>query len=149
MSKCESNKLHFGMGVLLCIKFAACIFSENIFIRTPLDGCFWYTDYLAHFLVAFERESIFMLWKLNEAKKFHKNFHDMLERRLGVEIKCHITFFHEQIELRVVPKKEVKKPWVLVFDLGISTNKGRVSTLLGKLGKVRKFVRGSGKVRKI
>ena len=42
MSKCEFNKLHFGMGVLLYIKFAACIFSEHIFLRTPLDGYFWY-----------------------------------------------------------------------------------------------------------
>ena len=149
MSKCEFNKLHFGMSVLLCIKFAPCIFSEHIFIRTPLDGCFWYEGYLAHFLVAFEKESIFMLWKLNEAKNFHNNFHDMLEMGLGVEIKCHITFFWEQIKVRVVPKKEVEKPCILVFDLGISTNKGRVSTLLGKLGKVREFVRGSGKVRKI
>ena len=38
-----------------------------------------------------------MLWKLNEAKNFHGNFHDMLERVVGVEIKCHITFFREQI----------------------------------------------------
>ena len=42
MSKCELNKLHFGMGVLLYIKFAACIFPEHVFLRTPLDGCFWY-----------------------------------------------------------------------------------------------------------
>ena len=46
-----------------------------------------------------------MLWKLNEAKDFHKNFHDMFERRVGVEIKWHITFFRKQIKLRVVPKK--------------------------------------------
>ena len=30
-------KSHFGMGVLLQI---CCIFSEHIFLRTPLDGCF-------------------------------------------------------------------------------------------------------------
>ena len=42
MSKCEFNKLYFGMGLLLYIKFAACIFSEDIFLRTPLDGCVWY-----------------------------------------------------------------------------------------------------------
>ena len=41
-SKSEFNILHFGMGVLLYIKFAACTFSEHIFLRTPLDGCFWY-----------------------------------------------------------------------------------------------------------
>ena len=79
-----------------------------------------------------------MLWKLNEAKNFHGNFHDMLERVVGVEIKCHITFFREQIRLQV-----------LVFDLGISTSKERVSTLLGKSGKVREFVRESGNVREI
>ena len=73
----------------------------------------------------------------------------MLERGVGVEIKRHITFFREQIKLRVVPQKEVEKLQVLVFDLGISTNKGRVSTLLGKSRKVREFVRGSGKVREI
>ena len=36
-----------------------------------------------------------MSWKLNEAKNFHKNLHDVLERVVGVEIKCHITFFCE------------------------------------------------------
>ena len=90
-----------------------------------------------------------MSWKLNEAKNFHKKFHDVLERVVEPEIKCHITFFCEQIELRVTPKKEVEKPRVLVFDLRIFTNKDRVSTLLGKSGKVREFVRGSGKVREI
>ena len=88
-----------------------------------------------------------MVWKLNEVKNFHKNFHDVLERGVGVEIKCHITFFHEQIKLRVAPKTEVEKPQVLVFDLGISTNKSTVSTLLGKSGKVKESVTGSGKVR--
>ena len=47
------------------------------------------TGYLAHFLVAFEKESIWMSWKLNEAKKFRKNFQDVLERGVGVERKCH------------------------------------------------------------
>ena len=45
MSKCEFNKLHFGIGILLYIKFATCIFSEYIFLRTPLDGCFWYSPF--------------------------------------------------------------------------------------------------------
>ena len=61
-------------------KFAASIFSQHIFLKTPLNGCFWYTGYLAHFLVAFEKESICMLWKLNETKNFHNNLHDVLER---------------------------------------------------------------------
>ena len=43
----------------------------------------------AHFLVAFEKESIWMSWKLNEAKKFRKTFQDVLERGVGVEIKSH------------------------------------------------------------
>ena len=41
-------------------------------------------------------------------------------------------------------------PWVLVFDLGISTsNKGRYYTQPGQSEKVREFVNGSGKVRKV
>ena len=32
-------KSHFGMDVLLQI---CCIFSEHLFLRTPLEGCFWY-----------------------------------------------------------------------------------------------------------
>ena len=32
------KKSHFGMGVLLWI---CCIFSEHLFLRVPLDGCFW------------------------------------------------------------------------------------------------------------
>ena len=38
------------------------------------------TGYLAHFLVAFVKESICMSLKLNEAKNICKNFHDVLER---------------------------------------------------------------------
>ena len=34
-------KSHFGMAVLLQI---CCIFSKNLFLRTPLDGCFWMYD---------------------------------------------------------------------------------------------------------
>ena len=48
MPKCDFNKValhsfatllksHFGMGVLLQI---CCIFSEDLFLRTPLGGCF-------------------------------------------------------------------------------------------------------------
>ena len=88
MSKGEFNILHFDMSVLLYIKFAVCIFSENIFLRTPLDGCFCYRPF-STFIVAFEKESIYMLWKLNEAKNFRGNFHDVFESGVGVEIKCH------------------------------------------------------------
>ena len=60
------------------------------------------TGYLAHFLVAFKMESIWVSWKLNERQK----------KGVGIEIKRHITYFREQIELRVAPKEEVEKPWV-------------------------------------
>ena len=52
MSKCEFNKLHFGMGAFLYIKFVACIFSGHLWMAASDTG------YLAHFLVAFEMESI-------------------------------------------------------------------------------------------
>ena len=71
------------------------------------------TGYLAHFLLAFEMESICILWKLNERQKiFIKIFMAFLKKGIAVEIKCHITYLHKQIELRVAPKKEVEKPWV-------------------------------------
>ena len=42
MRKCDFKppllKLHFGIGFLLQI---CCIFSEHLFLRTPLEGCFW------------------------------------------------------------------------------------------------------------
>ena len=57
----------------------------------------------------------------NEAKIIHKTFHDMLERVVGVKIKCHITFFREQIKLRGVNKKEVENTclgfWPWTFPL--------------------------------
>ena len=34
------------------------------------------------------------------------------KKGVGIEIKRHITYFREQIELRVAPKKEVGKPGV-------------------------------------
>ena len=39
-------------------------------------------------------------------KNYRKNFHDILERgwEIGVKTKHHLAFFHEQIELQVVPK---------------------------------------------
>ena len=46
-----------------------------------------------------------------EAKNSHKNFNDVFERGIGVELKRHITYFRDQIKLRVGPKKEVEKPW--------------------------------------
>ena len=52
------------------------------------------------------------------------------------------------MKLRLAPKKKVEKPKVLVFDLGISTNQGRVSTPLGNRRKSEN-VRGSEKVSEI
>ena len=37
MPKCFFGKSHFGKGVFLYICY---IFSEHLFLRTPLDGCF-------------------------------------------------------------------------------------------------------------
>ena len=109
MSKCEFNKLHFGMGVLLYIKFAACIFSEHIFLRTPLDGCFWYRQCYALSSCITPTTLV----KLNvvetkwEAKNFHKNFHDVLEKGGRGRNKTSYSYFREQIELPVAPRKEV------------------------------------------
>ena len=83
MSKCEFNKLHFGMGVLLYIKFAACIFSEYIFLRTPLESCFWYRLFSKHSSCIWKGVNS---WKINERQK---NFHEVLESGVGVEIKRH------------------------------------------------------------
>ena len=42
-----SLKLHFGMGILLWI---CCIFSEHLFVRISLDGCF--CDFFSSDLIA-------------------------------------------------------------------------------------------------
>ena len=54
------------------------------------------------------------LWiKINfDSQKIKKIFMTFLKKGVGVEIKCHITYFREQIELWVASKKEVEKPWV-------------------------------------
>ena len=101
MLKCEFNKLHFCVGVLLYIKSAACIFLEHIFIRTHLDGSSWYRLFstLSSCIWKGANVVVSMSWKLNEAKNFHKYFHDLLERGVGVEIKRHITqFFKNEVE---------------------------------------------------
>ena len=46
-SKATLFKSHFGIGVLLKI---CCIFSEQLFLRTPLDGCFCH-KYVSRILV--------------------------------------------------------------------------------------------------
>ena len=85
------------------------------------------TGYLAHFLVAFEKESICMLWKLNERQKFFIKIFMTFLKGGSVEIKRHIIYFHEQIELPVAPKKEAEKPWA-------SPNTGCFSTRWPLLG---------------
>ena len=85
------------------------------------------TGYLAHFLVAFEKESICMLWKLNERQKFFIKIFMTFLKGGRVEIKRHIIYFHEQIELPVAPKKEAEKPWA-------SPNTGCFSTRWPLLG---------------
>ena len=91
MSRCEFNKLHFGMGVLY-IKFAACIFSESMFVGTPLDGCFWYRLISTLSICIWNGVNLHAVETKWEAKYFHKNFYDDLEKGgIGVEIKCHIT----------------------------------------------------------
>ena len=84
-------ELLFGMGVLLYIKFAACIFSEHIFLRTPLDGCFWHRLLSTLSSCIWNRVNLHVVETEWEAKNFHKNFYDVLEK--GVEIKRHITYF--------------------------------------------------------
>ena len=71
MPKCEFSKLHLGMGVLL-YKNLLHIYFQNTFSEEHLWMAASDTGYLAHFLVAFEMESICMSWKLNEAKIFIK-----------------------------------------------------------------------------
>ena len=114
MSNCEFNKLHFGMGALLYIKFTACIFSEYIFLRTPLDGCFWY-GLCCTLSSCINPTSLVNLHiaGLNERQKiFLKIFMTFLKKGVGVEIKHHVTHFREETELRVAPEKELEKPWV-------------------------------------
>ena len=56
-------KSHFGMGILLQI---CCIFSEHLFLRTTLGGCFR----IAHLLDKAYRFSV--LWRIS-CKNFWKN----------------------------------------------------------------------------
>ena len=79
------------LGVLLYIKLASCIFSAHIFLRTPPDGCFWCT-----------LSSCVWKWVILhvvktkwEAKYFHENFHDALER--GVVAEIIISFYFHRL----------------------------------------------------
>ena len=90
-----------------------------------------------------------MSWKLNEPTNFRKNFHDVLKSRVGVEIKCHcIVQWTNWVtsgpyEFPGVFIKNLRSWFVTLWFP--PTNKGRVSTGSGKSGKVRGFVKGSGK----
>ena len=79
MSKCEFNKLHFGMGVLLYIKFAACIFSEHIFLITPLDGCFWYRLFSTLSSCIWNGVNLHVV-ETKWGKNFHKSFMTFLKK---------------------------------------------------------------------
>ena len=59
MPKSEFNKSHFGMGVLLYKSLLHAYF-QNTFSDEHLWMATSDTNYLAHFLVAFEMESICM-----------------------------------------------------------------------------------------
>ena len=82
MSNCEFNILHFGLGALLYIKFTACIFSEIIFLRTPLDACFWYRlcCTLSSCITPTSLVNLHIVETKWEVKNFRKNFHDVLEK---------------------------------------------------------------------
>ena len=70
------------------------------------------TGYLAHFLVAFEMESICMSQKLNERQNvFIKIFLDVLEKggRGRNKTSYYILLLNQ---ITSAPKKEVEKPWV-------------------------------------
>ena len=104
MSKCELNKLHFGMGALLYIKFCC----MHIF-RTPLDGCFWYRQCyeLSSFITPTTLVKLNVVETKWEAKNFHKNFHGVLEKGGRGRNNTSYCYFREQIELWVAPRKEV------------------------------------------
>ena len=129
MSKCEFNKLHFGMGVLLYIKFAACIFSEHVFLKTPLDGCFWYR-LISTLCSCIWKEVNLQVVEPKWGKNVRKNFHDVLESWVGVAIKCHYIFpWTNRVKSGPYRRSGIsykrgvhKKPQVLLCDLGISTN---------------------------
>ena len=80
MSKCEFNKFHFGIGVFLYIQFVTCTFSKHIFLRTPLDGCFWHRLFSRLSSCIWNGVNLHVVKTKWEAKKFHKNFHDILEK---------------------------------------------------------------------
>ena len=128
MSKCEFNKLHFGMSVLLYIKFTACIFSKHIFLRTPQEDCFWYRLFSILSSCIWKGANLDVVETKWQAKNFHKNFHDVLERRIGVEIKDHyILPWANQVKSCLLRRSGIsrgvhEKPQVLVYDLGLSTN---------------------------
>ena len=66
-------------------------------------------------------------------KNFTKIFTTFLENGVGVEIKRYITYFCEQMESRVAPKKEVKKPRVgpnngLLFKLVSTFGRKKIGT---------------------
>ena len=53
MRKCDFNKValqsQFDMGILVWI---CCIFSEHLFLRIPLDGCFCLSEHIVSYIVS-------------------------------------------------------------------------------------------------
>ena len=147
MSKCEFNKFHFGMRVLLHIKFAACIFSEHIFLRTPVDGYFWYRPFSMLSSCIWKGVNLHVV-----ETKLDKKFSWRSRKRVGVKIKCHYILPwtnrvtsgpYERSEISRVFIKNLSS-WFLTLEFP-QTNNDRDSIGSGKSGKDRNFVRGSGK----
>ena len=80
MPKCDFNKVlglvHwcFGIGALLSV---CCIFSEHIFLRTPLDGCFWILYFASiYFVNVYDAKKLGMYFlQSKKTKSSHKNFY--------------------------------------------------------------------------
>ena len=147
MSKCEFNKFHFGMRVLLHIKFAACMFSEHIFLRTPVDGYFWYRPFSMLASCIWKGVNLHVV-----ETKLDKKFSWHSRKGVGVEIKCHYILpwtnrvtsgSYERSEISKVFIKNLSS-WFLTLEFS-QTNNDRDSIGSGKSGKDRDFVRGSGK----
>ena len=152
MSKCEFNKLHFGRGVLLYIKFAACIFSEHIFLRTPLDGCFWYRLFSTLPSCIWKGVYLHVMETKWEAKIFIKIFMRFFKGgggRGSVEIKpCYILPWTNWVTIFPLKRSGIsrgvhKKPQIFLCDLGIPTNQQGQD--FHSIRKVREFVKGSWK----
>ena len=73
-------KSHFDMGVLLWI---CCIFSEHLFLRTPLDGC-----YMCYFMLVYQKWNLYCYAKSTniyfEKKTKNKTMHLKMFRKNSI-----------------------------------------------------------------